>query len=85
MSNSFNRPIDQTLSGETIPGQSGPGNDGSEEVLHIPQSFKIGASPSDYLMSYPGHFIGGGLTPQQRYSCCILQPQPTWLKAKLSK
>ena len=28
-------------------------------------------------MSYPGHSFGGGLTPLQRCSQCILQPQPT--------
>ena len=28
-------------------------------------------------MSYPGHSLGGGLTPLQRCSQCILQPQPT--------
>ena len=27
--------IDRTLLGATTPGQSGPGNDGNEEVLHI--------------------------------------------------
>ena len=30
--------IDMTLSGATIPGQNGPGNDGNKGVLHIPQS-----------------------------------------------
>ena len=53
-------PIDWTLSGATIPGQSGPGSDGNEEVLHIPQSSRITrTSPSDGLMSYPGHLLGG--------------------------
>ena len=33
--------IDRALSGTTIPGQSGPGSNGNEEVLHIPQSFSI--------------------------------------------
>ena len=27
-------------------------------------------------MSYPGHSVGGGLTPLQRSSHCIQQPQP---------
>ena len=37
----------------------GPGNDGSEGVLHIPQSSSItGASSSDCLVSYPGHSFG---------------------------
>ena len=36
-----------------------------------------GTSPSDCLVSYPGHSLGGGLTPLQRSSRCILQSQPT--------
>ena len=49
-------PINRTLSGATTPGQSGPGSDGNKGVLHIPQSSSItGASPSDCLVSYPGH------------------------------
>ena len=67
-------PIDRTLSGTTTPGQSGPGSNGNEGVLHIPQSFSItGTSPSDCLVSYPGHLLGG-LTLLQRCSRCILPP-----------
>ena len=29
------------------------------------------ASPSDCLVSYPGHSLWGGLTPLQKYSQCI--------------
>ena len=51
--------IDRTLSGATTPGQSGPGSDGNEGVLHIPQSSSITeASPSDCLVSYTGHSFG---------------------------
>ena len=65
------------LSGATTPGQSGPGSDGNEGVLHIPQSSSIaGTSPSDCLVSYSGHSLGG-LTPLQRSSRCILKPQLT--------
>ena len=40
------------LSGVTTPGQRGPGSNGNEGVLHIPQSSSItGASPSDCLVS----------------------------------
>ena len=49
-------PIDRTLLGATIPGQSGPGSDGNEAVLCIPKSSIINAvSPSDCLEvgSYP--------------------------------
>ena len=66
------------LSGATTLGQSRPGSNGNEGVLCIPQSSSIaGTSPSDCLVSYPGHSWGGGLTPLQRSSRCILQPQPT--------
>ena len=47
-----------TLSGATTPGQSKPGSDGNKEVLCILQSSSItGASPSDCLVSYPGHSL----------------------------
>ena len=78
MSNSSICPIDRILSGATTPGQSGPGSNGNEVVPHIPRSFSITrTSPSDYLMSYQWHSLwGGGLTPLERCSRCILQPQP---------
>ena len=42
-------------------GQGGPGSDGNEGVLRIPQSFSTaGTSPSDCLVSYPGHSLRGG-------------------------
>ena len=45
------------LSGATTPGQSGPGSNGNEGVLRIPQITPalLGTSPSDSLVSYPGH------------------------------
>ena len=47
-----------TLSGATTLGQSRPGSDGNERVLHIPQTSSIiGTSPSDYLVSYLGHSL----------------------------
>ena len=55
----FNPQI-RLLSGTTTPGHSGPGSDGNEGVLHIPQSSSItGASPSDCFVSYPGHTLEG--------------------------
>ena len=40
--------------------QSGPGSNGNEGVLRIPQSSSItGASPSDCLMFYTGYSLGG--------------------------
>ena len=70
--------IDRVLSGATTTGKSGPGSDGNKDVLRIPQSSSItGTSPSDCLVSYPGHSLVGNLTSPQRCSQCILQPQPT--------
>ncbi len=47
------------LSGATTLGQSGPGSDGNKGVLRIPQSSSIArTSPSDCLVSYPGHWWG---------------------------
>ena len=52
MLNRFIWPIDSA----TIPGQSGPGSDSNEGVLHILQSYSITeASPSDGLVPYLGH------------------------------
>ena len=47
------KPLIGPLSGATTPDQSGPGSDGNEGVLHIPQSSIInGASLSDCLVAY---------------------------------
>ena len=61
--------------------QSRPGNNYNKEVLHIPQSSRTEASPSDGLVSYPRHSLGGvGLIRLQRCSRRILQPQLTGLE-----
>ena len=72
--------MDRTLSGATTPGQSGPGSDDNEDLLRILQSSMInGASPSDCLVSYPGHSWEG--------SCNILTSKreitsdATWVTA----
>ena len=45
--------------GATTPGQSGPGSNGNKGVVCITQSSSItAASPSDFLVSYPGHLLG---------------------------
>ena len=63
----------RSLSGATIRGHSGPGSISNEGVLRIPQMPSIsGTSPSDCLVSYPGHSLG--VLPFCR---CILLPQPT--------
>ena len=62
MSNSSIWPLDRTLSGASTPDDRGPGSDGNEWVLRIPQSSSItGASPLDCLVSYPGRSLGGGV------------------------
>ena len=48
-------PIDKTLSGATTLSQS---ND-NEGVLHIPQSSRTKASPSDSIVSYSGYWLVG--------------------------
>ena len=45
--NCFSRPIDWTLIGTIIPGQSGPGYNDNGEVLNIHQSSISKASTSD--------------------------------------
>ena len=66
MANSSIWPIDQTLSGATTSGQSGPGSDSNEGVFRIPQSSNItGASPSNCLTSYPGHLFGEFYLPAE--------------------
>ena len=57
MLNSSILPIDKTLSGVTTPGRNGPGSNGIERVLYIPQIYKARTLPSDYFMSYPGHSL----------------------------
>ena len=61
-------PIDRALSGTTIPGWNGPGSNGNEGVLRIPENSSIiGIFSSDCLVPYPGHSLwGGGLTPTNK-------------------
>ena len=51
--------IDRTLKDTTNPDQSGPESNGNEGILHIPQSSKAEASPSNGLVSYLGHLLKG--------------------------
>ena len=63
------------LSGATTPGQSEPGSNGNEGVLHIPQSSSItGISPSDCLVSYPGHSWRGGSYPTEEMQLVAIHP-----------
>ena len=49
-------PIDRTLSDATTLGHSGPGSDGNEGVLQIPQICSI-TEASTIIVSYPGHSL----------------------------
>ena len=52
MSKSSIWPIDGTLPGATTLDQNLPGSKDNKRVLHIPQSSKTGASPSNGLRSH---------------------------------
>ena len=58
MSNSSIWPIERTRLGAITLGQSGPGSNGTEGVLQISQSSKIGVSQPDCFVSYLGHSLG---------------------------
>ena len=57
-------PMVRTLSGATALGQTRPGININEGVLHIPPNSRITeASPLDGLMSYSGYLLIGGVEP----------------------
>ena len=67
--------IDWTLSGATILGQSVPGSNGNEGVLHIPQSSSItGSSSSDCLVSYQDTRCGGAYPSAEKHSVYSTAP-----------
>ena len=69
------------LSGATTPGKSGPGSNGNEGVVRIPQSSSIaGTSPSDCLVSYPGHSLGGGSYPSAEVQSVYSTAPADWAK-----
>ena len=65
-----------------MPGQSGPGSNGNEGVFCIPQSPSITrSSPSDCLVSYPGHsWVGWGerVLPLCKGAVSVFY-SPSWL------
>ena len=67
-------PIDRSLSGSTTPGQNEPGSNDNEGVLHSPQIFKAGTSPSDGLISYQGHTLGSSYTSTVMQLVCSTNP-----------
>ena len=75
-------PIDRTLSGATILGQSGPGSDGNEGVIRISQSSSItGTAPSDCLVSFPGHSLWGSYPSAEMQSVYSTTPAD-WATSK---
>ena len=79
MSNSSIWPIDRILSGATTPGQSGPGTDVSETVLHIPQSSSITeASLSNCSVSYLRRWLREGSSPSAEMQSVYSTPPADW-------
>ena len=72
------RPIDRTMSGATTPSQRGPGSNGNEGVLYIPQISKAEASLSDVLMSYPGHSWREGSYPSAEMQSVYSTAPANW-------
>ena len=70
--------MDKTLPGANSPGQSGPGSNGNEWLLRIPQSSSItGTSPLDGSVPFSGHSLGES-HPLEKSRRCIkkgLNPQ----------
>ena len=68
-------PIDRTLIRYTTPRQSGPGSDGNQGVLRIPQSSSIaGTSSSDCLVVYREHSLGGSYPSAEKQSVYSTAP-----------
>ena len=68
-------------SGATTPGQSGPGSNGNEGVLRIPQSSSTaGTSPSDCLVSYQDTRWGEGSYPSAEKQSVYSTAPADWAK-----
>ena len=71
-------PIERTLSGATIPGESGLRNNGSKGVLHIPLSSCITVASPSGLFSVISRTLVGGVLPLCRDSISVFySPQLT--------
>ena len=78
-------PINGTLTDTTTPGQSGLESNSNEGVLHIPQSFRIGASPSNpgllvvvVVVGGPHLDVVGIFYSSSRQDWKIEQPSKGW-------
>ena len=78
-------PIDVTRTHTTILGQSGQECNSKEEVLHLPESSRTGASPSDGLLSYQDHSLGRVLPLSRNAVGVFYSPQPTGLTRNKNK
>ena len=79
------QPIDRAQTGATILRQSGPGRNGKERVLQIPQSSSItGTSPSDCLVSYPGHSLGGGFSSSAEVQSVYSTISADWARYRVN-
>ena len=68
-------PIERTLSGTTTLDLRRSRSNGNEEVLYIPQSSSITlTSPSDCLVSYPGHSWGESYPSAEKQSVYSIAP-----------
>ena len=61
--------INWILTSTTTPGQSEPGSNSHERVLHIPQNLKTGASPSDAVGVISQTLIEAGWGPTSLQRC----------------
>ena len=79
--NSFIWLTDGLLTGTNTLGQSEPGSNGNDGVLHIPQSSKTGDSLLDSFSVISGPSLGEGVAPQLTCSRRVLKfAQPIWLR-----
>ena len=78
-SNSSICPVDRTLQCATTSGLSGPGSKWNEDVLHITQSFKTRASPSDCFVSCPGYSLEG-FYPSTEMQLVYSSPPADWAR-----
>ena len=75
--------MNRSLSDAANLGQSGPGSNGNEAVLNIPQSFRTGVPPSDHLVSYQGHYLGWGSYPSAEMHLVYSKVPANWLSSSV--
>ena len=69
------------LSGATSAGHNGPESNGNKGILRIPQSSSItGTTPSDCLVSYPGHSLGVESCPSAKKQSVYFTAPADWAK-----